>query len=604
MLERIPEKRVVINAGNKQILDSLEKALIQNGLGDIQEDKAVKSELIADNSKDRKGLSIHILKIGEMVTGNAMGAREKNFPEILIALDPDPYELRDSYVSYLNKLIRKQGITPAETNQNLIQSPYVLVREILIRLCSVALCIDNDLKRDGAKIINALIDFQSLLINSHVLDTPSILGNIFKGNQLSEFSKAFATTHLQWNNFLKEMVKTTAELHANIKIVTDTLSNLIKWEKIIKRHLIVRICLSGSLKFEAGCLSPTWINDTLTKYENEIIEKNSEIKNHCGLNENETNLISLNIVEKSQFDNQNRIMRILQKTKSLHADKIKKLYHVFIQTRLTLSIFNSLHSLLLIGGWIPIMMGSINLKNISLLLTNYLSECEIALKIDDEDSILKGEIGYEFGQYQVDISKLQDMTITCSDSLIKLRDSKLLMKLKQRVEANIIQLNSLEKITGVKMINTLETNATFGELMLKNENSQSGGIPLTQSPEIKPLSPAAIIASGSTNSPLNTPKKISPEEEAKALMQKAITADSVEESIVYLNRLIDDLNYDHPDHLYLRATYYMARNYWNDASRDVNKILLELPDHKGANEMMIEIRKMQAELSISFSSNK
>ncbi len=454
MLERIPGRTVVIDEETKEILAALEKALLIHGLGDIREDKTVKSDLIADDSKQRKGLSKHVWNIVEKATGDAFGAKEKKFPEILIALDPDPCQLRDSYVSYLNRLIRNEHITPAEANNPIIKSPFVLVREILIRLCSVALSNDNDLKQDGSKIIDALIEFQILVISSHVLDRPGFFGVIIREKELSGFSKAFASSHLQWNNFLREMVKITKELHANIRIVSDTLSALIKWEQNIKRHLVARFCQDNSLKFEPGSLSPEWINDTLNNSEDKIINKYESIKTSILLNESENNLIALNVIEKPQFIKQKAITFLLQSAKKPSADKIKNLYDLFNRTRLVISIFSSVHSLFLIGGWIPIMMGVVNLKNISKLLTNHVNECEKTLKINEDDLILKGFIGYDFGTYQVDISKLGELTIACSDGLKKLEDSSLIIKLKQRFEGNLSQLSNLEKIVNIKMINT------------------------------------------------------------------------------------------------------------------------------------------------------
>jgi hypothetical protein len=83
-------------------------------------------------------------------------------------LDKSADRLRGNYLLGINRLVQAAGKTPKEAEQYVIDSRYILLRELLLRLVTIALSDEENRYSSGKPFITALERFIEKMSTTHV----------------------------------------------------------------------------------------------------------------------------------------------------------------------------------------------------------------------------------------------------------------------------------------------------------------------------------------------------------------------------------------------------------------------------------------------------
>lgn len=442
------KKTIKLDSMLKSILDLLKQCM----------DKHITDENDIENKKLKP--SAERDNIGFL--GMAWGSKICDLEDFEVWLDLQALLLRNAYIDYLNELLEGVGESSINTEKDIIFSRFVLVREILIRLVTLALSVEISNKNMGNKFIAVLEGFVRDLNKKELLATDSMLWQ----KQLSEFGKQLGLkTHQNWIMVFKQAVEVIAKLRTNSRAMSDILYYLNKTKLTIMRQLAVE--LDG--KFDnIYNLSEDWIRKTLTSIENKILQlgmSNEQSSSSLSfwqkksLQTKSTQLESLSNMSEperqikiiSHFKGK-EISRLNEKVKK--SKKVHELYQILNQTNLLIDIIANVDFLITTTGWVPIIMGLLNIDILSKVIQEHGQQCNKILSLNENSSIFNSTGGMALITYgSAEATSLSGIAAAASNTLQELKNPELIKNLFKGMSGTLNELIQLQNALGQKLIN-------------------------------------------------------------------------------------------------------------------------------------------------------
>jgi hypothetical protein len=370
----LPEKRVKINVDIQNILRFFEKAYQQG----FKEESTTHASSILGDEKLRPGFVAKVIKLYEGVSDTKQGSTVRILPELThVYLNPYAEQIYFEYISYLNQILRKCGCTAIETEATELDNPYVLMRELLLRLVALALSTEMRGDRDGERLITVLTSFIESVCQSDALAKK---GTLLSSPELSSMQTELSSNeHRQWVRTFKATVEAIKILTAMNDLITQWLDLLKQRRYQISRYIIIML----DPKKKREDLSTNWINDTLTEIEKQLFLQANAILTA------EKNLILFteDSKEEDKIKNIPRAYKICQKkpsssfwslttdstkdTSPLVAEWLEKLYFLLQKTTILENLLANLEGIHSVLGWFPIIMGIINCQELDKIFLLY-----------------------------------------------------------------------------------------------------------------------------------------------------------------------------------------------------------------------------------------
>ncbi len=466
-LVTIKSKEVVIDKENTRILTALSNI----GVG----------MLSSSDPKIKKGFLVPRVKQALENIWGPLGALEKTLKDFKdIYLDPPADELRSAYVEYLNDIAVQDGLSPAELEEGEIRSPLVLIREILIRLATLALCTDNHNKdHDGDVIIKILCDFISkvsedecLWVRKLQLPNPMKKKLTYLGKALSSSLDSSPLCHQEWLSMLSKMVSAIKLLHANSAAMSDTLGYLKKVKLHIMRHLIVEF----DRDIDRGSLADDFVRKNLRTLEEKIVERSK------ALQDSQRGLVRIEGTERQDLIVANIKDKALSTldTKCRKSEKVKNLYEILNKTELLLSMVGNLAVLNSFTGWVFIVSGALNIENLVNYIRIHYVEVIEKTKISGDSVVFKNQ-----GLYQemaknkalIQGNYYEGLVDEAVKRLLVLDKPEVIERLGQFMHAQLTTLLEVESKLEVTVLNPRSLKTITGQnnvqtpLLLSGQNS-------------------------------------------------------------------------------------------------------------------------------------
>jgi hypothetical protein len=239
-------KKIILTNDTQYILDAYQEAI-----QDLSEEQ--KNTLgLSLESKLRPGLFPTVLKFAELVSKNKHGATECYLGPIEYSLNEFAFQLKERYLLCINGLVEVAGKTSSDAEMDKIDSRYILLRELLLRLVIVALSDEENRKRSGKQLINALDRF----VKAITTEKGEALGLGF------EFRMELNAQLARWVCDFQSAVTTIELIHAPENALTGLVNYLDRVKNAIKAHILVQ-CYPIDSKDD---ISDDWIEKTYQKF--------------------------------------------------------------------------------------------------------------------------------------------------------------------------------------------------------------------------------------------------------------------------------------------------------------------------------------------------
>jgi hypothetical protein len=423
-LVSITQKKVILKGKLPEILKILDETLKAHGILDDNQ----KSDLMADPPQVRPNHLV--LSCLEAFFDNQLGAKERTFRALTLDLDPPAFAMWESYLAYVNSLVEIMAKAGAETGKELIDSRFVLVREIFKRLVAVALCKDMGPQKDGDIVLSVLRKF-IIKINQKEILNENFLGGLNPRRDAPKFSVAISTNHSDWIEDLAAMVEIIKLLHAPETAFTNVLNYFNDVKQIIIRQLISRLNPSISL----DKLESDWLLNSLAECENKIL---GEVKR----DPSQRNLVPYS-VQNYEIGYQQKIIDSVGKP---HKDKVNELYRLLCKTNILSAVGSYFSRTEIYSGWVLLITGFIKINALIEEISNYSKQCEGVLNLMENDPLLKSSAGKGLIRYSaVRTSQIKLGAEKCYSSLRILNNKEMITKLIEIMSTDFGTLSELQK---------------------------------------------------------------------------------------------------------------------------------------------------------------
>ena len=376
------------------ILETLNESLKSRGMGisdsGIYEIDALPSSEMAVTSRysHESFWAKYILVKIEKIAGKELGSHFCSLQTLRVELDPPASFLRDGYIDYLNEIAIEDGLKSRDTENEKITSRRVLVREILIRFVTLALCKDMKADKDG----HALLEAMRIFINE-VKKKDKLNKGFWGGHKPSMLARALGSEHDDWLNILVNMVSSIKILNANTKAISETLNFIGR----VKRKAMSFIIAQIDNRREPDDLAENWIRKTLSLCEDNLLNKQKKVSD----SQQKMSVVfydNIQCLSKVKLDDrQQKVITVLRKqgdnSEKNKNDKIAACYKLLNWAEQLFMVVSQIDLLVSMTGWILIMMGVLKLDKIGKLIDELEDACKKICVIDRHDSIFDTKIG-------------------------------------------------------------------------------------------------------------------------------------------------------------------------------------------------------------------
>jgi hypothetical protein len=284
----ISRKRLILeNQAIVLIRQLFEQASSESGLQLEQKTQSDKEEFSGGAKLEREGYINKLFVFYEKISDTVAGAHERILPQREYTLDAPARKLYEGYIDYLNVIFFKSA-TPKKiekkdekTQDNIIDSEHVFVREILLRLFTAAISVDknNARSQEAKKIIKCLELFIAKINN-----TNSLYESTFFYSSVSSLNIAFSTEHKDWIFLLRRMQEVIELLHKH----TATISKLIEISNKARSRIALQlIAYISKNDIEQEKLLPEWVKYTLLECEMLYLTQSEDLQIACPKDDSE-----------------------------------------------------------------------------------------------------------------------------------------------------------------------------------------------------------------------------------------------------------------------------------------------------------------------------
>jgi len=434
---KMPEKIVLLNEKTKATLQTLHEVLAQQKLLHDNKDDTITTD--SEQLRESWWAKI-VLAAVEQITNVSLEAHKSTLPAIDLKIDPPAAVLRDAYIDYLNALLIEEGLGPNQAEQKEIKSHFVLIRELLIRLATVALCTDMDAKRDGDKIIAVMENFIKELAAKNILHKEDFL--FFKGS-LSTFGIQLSIGHNKWITCFKNMVRAIKLLHKKTSIISSTLNHLHEVKLTTVRQIIAILDPESN----KANLAVDWLRDSLAKCERQLLVTESAIQPHPAM------VSSWHIKTLTAY--QKEIIDFFPEQ-----GKMQSLYDLLIETNVLQEALENIDLIITFSGWVPIMTGVLRLEQLAQRIQTHGHLCEQVLTVSKSDVVWKQSAGAALHGYGAGSGlQYRELAEELSEELTDLQNPQILSELAKIIIKPVSGLIELEKVLGFTLINQEKLHA-------------------------------------------------------------------------------------------------------------------------------------------------
>lgn len=352
----INECEVVLKSnGTKEIIDAFNSVLKKYGVVD----------LAPDEKSNRPGLTGTACRILSTMTDKQHGGEIIKLKKLELQLDGPSFKLYESYRAYLNDLNEKLvGKDSNDSLNGVINSRYVLVRELLLRMVSTALSDSIRIKTD-ANIGKIIGEFIEVIITESYLE-PSKFDSaltIFTKNDFELYRKKLTgeNDHRKWLSYIKDMVQILEALDAP-KTAFSLVSEYLNATKLVIKKQIY-ILLDPDVK--KGNLSEQYVSHKLVECENSIFLKCKKSQEIAIVNTN-------NSVQRFK-----EMYPCIVSNYKGDRDLLGKLYNCLKETEKLDEIVDYFSCIIKMTGWLFILTGVFNIKGLINELEKHYQMCEI-----------------------------------------------------------------------------------------------------------------------------------------------------------------------------------------------------------------------------------
>jgi hypothetical protein len=361
---------------------------------------------------------------------NAFGANEREFKPIEHNLEEFAYQLMREYQNFLNTdLIAQGGKNATSAESEIIGDEYALIREILLRLITVALSdeISSKEKSSGSNLfieamesfVTRILDSSNVTLNSGVRF--SLAGN---ANWVSQFKSCLEIIDLK-------------------RLPQSTFTTAINYLDKVKYATMAQILVECKFPIKQADLKPGFINTTFLKY-----FEPSKTLNY---------LLDYSIShegEKLLDCQENKITERLQAKKNIGIIRIKKLFQFLNETEILSGMLTKIDSILSVSGWVLLLSGKLNLNALVSSIYAHQLKCNLILDfnkstIDKKDPLCQALVSNQITS-GAGITAVVPRICAQIAQLGSINNHKIIV---QQLEDNIQLFGKFEKSLGIKIIN-------------------------------------------------------------------------------------------------------------------------------------------------------
>lgn len=355
------------------------------------------------NTTALPGPSAKLLNILGSFLNTDLGGNSFDLNADTLTLETPAFKIFKIYTGVLNEMIQSQNLTPQTTEQELLNSPFALARELLLRCVACALSTEE--AHHGEKILEGIRAYTNRICEDPTLEEPAFLPSFNRGNisthpKSSEFQKRLKSEkYNDLMNKISHMVNTIAIIHSNRQLLTNVMSQFRVFDQAIKTHILVYIHFLLGKDQPPECLAENWIDTNFEQIEQEILQgKISKIspeiegqltQKHPKLASRQLQILA---VLQTKLTDDAQIKFSLEKIASLYESKRNVSQLIDLITHVDL--------IMLYTGWIFILGGVFDFEKLANLISDYSEQCKFTLAIPTNLAIYKTNISRGLMQIQ------------------------------------------------------------------------------------------------------------------------------------------------------------------------------------------------------------
>jgi hypothetical protein len=341
-------------------------------------------------------------------------------PELNEKLDAPAVEVRSYYRDYLYDLLKQINKGDKDTQSDKINSRFVLVCELLLRLATIGLSIDMNYEKDGDLLIEIMYSFSEKIVRHGLLEDQTFFMSA-TGRTPNLFINSFDIEHPKKLQAVTDVVKLIKLLRAPECAFTQTIDYLQATKFIAMRQIV-------------AMLHPT------QKMEN-LVDETLE----------------------STFANCSKKIDVIQSD-----DKIKNLHSILEETKWLFEVVQHLDLSQVAMGWVLLISGGLNAKVLAKLIKRHWENC-LCLDLQPDDPILNTDVGKALRQLRATSrNNLRLPAFKVYKSLTELDDQNTRAKLLDCVRINLTTIEKLQR----KLPEKLKQSLTEGEVLIQKLDSK------------------------------------------------------------------------------------------------------------------------------------
>ncbi|MDP3269665.1 MAG: hypothetical protein Q8M40_11565 [Legionella sp.] len=444
------QNTININAETKIVLEAFLNALKSH--------KLEQSALAPTTLQKKKGFW-KVVTTFEDLFDKSLNGRTHLLPALDLEMDDHANDFIKEYIDFWNIILEEDKIDLKQLLANGIESPLILIKELLIRICADAISQNMSGDHDGEILVQVMETFID-----NVRPHSDILKLGFLSKKYSQTSLVLITEHNDWLVSIKNLVGGVKLLHANKTALSNASDLINKTELAILRLILAELSSEAPIAQLKYRFADDFVKRGVKQLENELIIRDQKIAKDS----EEKNLSVVKYVEQlnlTDLDKQTIILRLINDTKesNLRNNLTKKvnldyLYQLWNDTKTICDMMNSAHIFNVLTGWIGIVTGSIRMDGFAKLFHIYADEVKEKLIFNCEKLESKGSRIEGLMENRVDGINLSNECHKFAGQLAALQLPEIKSKIIKLIASSVASLSTLQtnltgKYQGIEVVN-------------------------------------------------------------------------------------------------------------------------------------------------------
>ena len=355
----IRPRKIIVKEGTYPILSLYDRCAVELS----PEQKAVLG-ISLEEIAIQGGLKSAMRASLEWATGDKQGAKQCSFALLECTLSDFAFKVREEYLLFINKLVETAGKNSKEVvGQEAIESRYVLIYEILLRLVTVTLSNEENKKRSGDKLIEVFESFVREVLANDGLGLEQV------------FRYELSCYQAEWKGQFRQVVEIIQLTHLPENTFTEVANYLVQIKNTIQSYILAQCNLLKS----KDDISDQWINSTYIKFMNQGLQQASELHLVDG---NKVSL-TLNVVQK------NKLTTLKNNTQKV---RVQELFLLLNQTNLLSDMIGKIASIVEMSGWVLLLMRKLHFSAVVKYIQLHKDRCDQLLDFSKSELNEKSKV--------------------------------------------------------------------------------------------------------------------------------------------------------------------------------------------------------------------